>query len=70
MVLRFTNGLYENAWNSKNIENVQITVAEELGVEKRGDYYDKYGALLDMVQNHLLQLLCLVAMEPPCFGSG
>lgn len=66
MVLRFTNGLYENAWNSKNIENVQITVAEELGVEKRGDYYDKYGALLDMVQNHLLQLLCLVAMEPPC----
>jgi len=65
MVLRFANDLYENAWNSKNIENVQITVAEELGVGSRGGYYDKYGALLDMIQNHLLQLLCLVAMEPP-----
>jgi len=65
MVLRFTNDLYENAWNSQNIENVQITVSESLGVETRANYYDKYGALLDMVQNHLLQLLCLVAMEPP-----
>ena len=65
MVLRFANNLYENAWDSQNIENVQITVSEELGVSTRGNYYDKYGALLDMVQNHLLQLLCLVAMEPP-----
>lgn len=65
MVLRFANNLYENAWNSQNIENVQITVSEDLGVSSRGGYYDKYGALLDMVQNHLLQLLCLVAMEPP-----
>lgn len=65
MVLRFANNLYENAWNSQNIENVQITVSEELGVGTRGGYYDKYGALLDMIQNHLLQLLCLVAMEPP-----
>ena len=65
MVLRFANNLYENAWNSQNIENVQITVAEDLGVSSRGGYYDKYGASLDMVQNHLLQLLCLVAMEPP-----
>jgi glucose-6-phosphate 1-dehydrogenase len=65
MVLRFANHLFEYSWNSDHIESVFITVAESLGVEKRGDYYDKSGALLDMVQNHLLQLLCLVAMEPP-----
>ena len=65
MVLRFANRLFESSWDSENIDNVQITVAENLGVEKRGDYYDKSGALLDMVQNHLLQLLCLIAMEPP-----
>lgn len=65
MVLRFANHLFENAWSSEHIESVQITVAESLGVEKRGDYYDQSGALLDMVQNHLLQLLCLIAMEPP-----
>jgi glucose-6-phosphate 1-dehydrogenase len=67
MVLRFTNHLFEKAWNRENIDNVQITVAESLGVENRGAFYDKTGALLDMVQNHLLQLLCLVAMEPPHF---
>jgi len=65
MVLRFANHLFERAWNAENIENIQITVAEALGVEKRGAFYDKTGALLDMVQNHLLQLLCLIAMEPP-----
>jgi glucose-6-phosphate 1-dehydrogenase len=65
MVLRFTNNLFEKSWNLDNIDNVQITVAESLGVESRAGYYDKSGALLDMVQNHLLQLLCLVAMEPP-----
>lgn len=65
MVLRFANHLFELAWNREHIDNVQITVAESLGVESRKDYYDKYGALKDMVQNHLLQLLCLVAMEPP-----
>ena len=65
MVLRFTNHLFEKSWNRESIENVQITVAESIGVESRGDFYDKTGALLDMVQNHLLQLLCLVAMEPP-----
>lgn len=65
MVLRFTNNLYENAWNAQNIDNIQITVSENLGVGSRGDFYDKYGALLDMVQNHLLQLMCLVAIEPP-----
>ena len=65
MVLRFANNLFERAWDSENIDNIQITVAESLGVEKRAGYYDQSGALLDMVQNHLLQLLCLVAMEPP-----
>jgi glucose-6-phosphate 1-dehydrogenase len=65
MVLRFANHLFERAWNAENIENIQITVAESIGVEKRGAFYDKTGALLDMVQNHLLQLLCLIAMEPP-----
>ncbi|MFZ9028389.1 MAG: glucose-6-phosphate dehydrogenase [Crocinitomicaceae bacterium] len=65
MVLRFANHLFERAWNADNIENIQITVAESLGVEKRAGYYDGTGALLDMVQNHLLQLLCLIAMEPP-----
>lgn len=65
MVLRFANHLFERAWNAENIDNIQITVAESLGVEKRAGYYDHTGALLDMVQNHLLQLLCLVAMEAP-----
>ncbi|MFK7786955.1 MAG: glucose-6-phosphate dehydrogenase [Crocinitomicaceae bacterium] len=65
MVLRFANRLFESSWNSDHIDNIQITVAENLGVEKRGEYYDQSGALLDMVQNHLLQLLCLIAMEPP-----
>ena len=65
MVLRFTNNLFEKAWSGETIDNVQITVAENLGVENRAGYYDSSGALLDMIQNHLLQLLCLVAMEPP-----
>lgn len=65
MVLRFANHLFEHSWSAEHIESIQITVAESLGVEKRGAYYDQSGALLDMVQNHLLQLLCLIAMEPP-----
>ena len=65
MVLRFANHLFEHSWSSEDIESVQITVAENIGVGTRGDYYDHSGALLDMVQNHLLQLLCLIAMEPP-----
>ena len=65
MVLRFANALFEPLWNAAHIDHVQITVAETIGVGQRGDYYDGAGALRDMVQNHLLQMLCLVAMEPP-----
>ncbi len=65
LALRFANSIFERLWNSDVIDHVQITVAETVGVEGRGDYYDKSGALRDMLQNHLLQLLCLVAMEPP-----
>ena len=65
MALRFANALFEPIWNAAHIDHVQITVAEAIGVEGRGSYYDTAGALRDMVQNHILQLLCLVAMEPP-----
>ncbi|MDA8146924.1 MAG: glucose-6-phosphate dehydrogenase [Thermaerobacter sp.] len=65
LALRFANGIFEPVWNRRYVDHVQISVAESLGVERRGSYYEEAGALRDMVQNHLLQLLCLTAMEPP-----
>ncbi|MBT8343616.1 MAG: glucose-6-phosphate dehydrogenase, partial [Sulfurovum sp.] len=66
MALRFSNRFFMPLWDASNIDHIQITVAESVGVEGRWGYYDEYGAMRDMVQNHLMQLLCLVAMEPPC----
>ena len=65
LAMRFANPIFEPIWNRRYVDHVAITAAETLGVEKRGGYYERAGALRDMVQNHLLQLLCLVAMEPP-----
>jgi glucose-6-phosphate 1-dehydrogenase len=65
LALRFGNSIFERLWNADMIDHVQITVAETVGVEGRAGYFDKSGVLRDMVQNHLLQLLCLLAMEPP-----
>jgi glucose-6-phosphate 1-dehydrogenase len=65
MVLRFANSIFEHLWNHRYIDHVQITASEQLGIESRAGYYEGTGALRDMVQNHLLQLLCLIAMEPP-----
>ncbi len=70
LVLRFANAIFEPLWSNTYIDNIQITVAEEVGVGTRGRFYEEAGALRDMVQNHMLQLLSLVAMEPPVNLSG
>ncbi len=65
MALRFANGMFEPLWNRNYIDSVQITAAEDIGIEGRAGYYDRAGALRDLIQNHMLQLLCHIAMEPP-----
>ncbi len=70
LALRFSNIMFEELWSANTIDHIQITIAEDLGVEGRGGFYEGTGAMRDMVQNHLLQLLCLVAMEPPARLDG
>jgi len=70
LALRFGNSFFEPVWNAQGIDNVQITIAETVGLEERAGYYESAGALRDMVQNHILQLLALVAMEPPAHFDG
>ena len=65
LALRFANGIFEPVWNQHYVDHVQITVAEDIGVGTRGAFYEEAGAMRDIVQNHVMQVLCLTAMEPP-----
>ncbi len=65
LMFRFSNSIFERLWNRESVDHVQITVSEKIGVGERGGYYEEAGALRDMVQNHMLQVLSLIAMEPP-----
>src|SRR5574341_256542 len=67
LAFRFSNGIFEPLWNRNYVHHIEVTAAEQIGVEERGEYYDQYGALRDMVQNHLLNIVGIVAMEPPSF---
>src|SRR5438874_8737483 len=64
-MFRFSNSIFKQRWNRQSVDHVQITVSEKIGVGERGGYYEEAGALRDMVQNHMLQVLSLIAMEPP-----
>jgi glucose-6-phosphate 1-dehydrogenase len=69
MALRFANIIFEPIWNRRYVDSIQITAAETVGVEQRGGYYDNAGALWDMIQNHVLNLMTLASIEPPALSS-